>query len=89
MRRLLVALDQDPGPWYGIDLARASGLSAPRLYPLLFRLHSAGWVSRSFEPAWVVGTYAPGPAGRPERAVYALTPEGVRQVARALSATAD
>jgi DNA-binding PadR family transcriptional regulator len=66
---LLEALLEAPGNWhYGYELSKATALKSGTLYPLLMRLHDAGWL----EERWEAGR----PGGRPARHVYRLTQRG-------------
>lgn len=66
--RVLVAFHRRPGPWFGLDLMEATGLSSGRVYVALTRLTAAGWVSRRWQDPDDV------PEGRPARMVYELAP---------------
>lgn len=67
---LLGALLEAPGSWhYGYELSKETGLKSGTLYPLLMRLHDAGWLEAQWEPARE--------GGRPPRHVYRLTRQGV------------
>jgi PadR family transcriptional regulator PadR len=63
---------QDPeSEWYGLQLCRATGIKPGTGYPILHRLLRAGWLSRSEEKI------DPQDVGRPPRALYRFTPEGL------------
>ncbi|HEY2717616.1 MAG TPA: PadR family transcriptional regulator [Solirubrobacterales bacterium] len=63
-------LDDPYAQWYGLELAKASGLKPGTIYPALARLESAGWLSSYWEDV------DPSEAGRPRRRLYRLTGEG-------------
>ena len=70
--RVLAALVADPdGDHYGLELMRAAGLPSGTLYPILSRLTDAGWLEKRWEDV------DPAAAGRPARAYYRLTPDGL------------
>jgi PadR family transcriptional regulator PadR len=65
---VLVALAVDPVQWrYGYDLGAELNLKSGTLYPILVRLADRGLL----EADWT-----PGPAGKPARHIYRLTPAG-------------
>jgi PadR family transcriptional regulator PadR len=71
--RVLQALVADPARWrYGYDLATEVHLKSGSLYPILIRLADRDLLETSWEP---------GPAGRPPRHLYRLTPTGLEYVA--------
>jgi PadR family transcriptional regulator, regulatory protein PadR len=57
-------------PRYGYDLMHATGYQSGKLYPILGRLHRAGWLARTPE------NIDAAEAGRPARYTYVLTAEG-------------
>lgn len=66
--RLFSALIENPGIWHhGYDLTRRTGLASGTLYPLLMRLHEAGYLEARWEAT------AP---SRPPRHAYRLTASG-------------
>lgn len=68
--RLFSALAEHPTEWHhGYDLSRRTGLASGTLYPLLMRLHEAGYLEARWEEA-------PAPS-RPLRHAYRLTASGV------------
>lgn len=67
--KVLSALLEQPGS-AGADLCRATGLASGTIYPILFRLEEAGWLSS----AWEEGD--PAVLGRPRRRFYRVTGEG-------------
>lgn len=70
--RVLAALLDDPDePRYGLDLMTATGLPSGTLYPILTRLHAAGWLRTEWEDI------DPSAAGRPARRYYLLSPDGL------------
>lgn len=75
---ILGAMLDDPyEQWYGLELAKASGLKPGTIYPALARLENAGWLSSYWEEV------DPSEAGRPRRRLYRLTGEGA-EAARAV-----
>jgi PadR family transcriptional regulator PadR len=76
VQRLLMEMARDAGArHYGLEMAKATGLSSGTLYPVLARLEQAGWVTSTWEEV------DPSRAGRPPRRYYRLTAVGVRQAA--------
>ena len=74
---VLRALAADASRWrYGYDLGTEVHLKSGSLYPILVRLADRGLLEASWEP---------GPAGRPPRHLYRLSPAG-REYAAALGA---
>ncbi len=69
--RVAEALLADPaGRHYGYDLIRQSGVHSGTLYPIVWRMVGAGWLTRSQEdPAQVKGS-------RPPRVYYQVTDQG-------------
>lgn len=82
-RVLRAFLDDVNGPRYGYDLMRETGFPSGKLYPILARLQRAGWLIREREDV------DPGVAGRPARALYRLSPTGVRAARAELAALAE
>ena len=77
---VLRALAADAPRWrYGYDLGTEVHLKSGTLYPILVRLADRGLLEASWEP---------GPAGRPPRHLYRLSPAG-REYAAALGAARD
>ena len=73
MVSVLRALAADPSRWrYGYDLGTEVHLKSGSLYPILVRLADRGLLEASWEP---------GPAGRPPRHLYRLSPAGREYVA--------
>ena len=67
---VLAILAAQPSEWrHGYDLSRDTGLASGTLYPLLVRLHDAGFL----EAEWRA---SPQP-GRPPRHAYRLTASGL------------
>ena len=56
----------------GAEIARSTGLQTGTLYPILFRLETAGWLTSHWEP----GT--PQKLGRPRRRLYKITGLGIK-----------
>lgn len=67
-------LDDPTRPWYGLELAEASGLRSGTIYPALARLEGAGWLTSHWEDV------DPKQAGRPRRRLYELTNQGYEAV---------
>jgi PadR family transcriptional regulator PadR len=62
----------------GADVGRATKLASGTLYPILFRLENAGWVSSEWEPE------EPQELGRPRRRLYRITGVGARKARAAI-----
>lgn len=78
---LLRVFLEDPGePHYGYDLMRQTGFPSGKLYPILARLESAGWLVRELEDIDPVAV------GRPPRRHYRLSGDGVVAARRELAA---
>ena len=69
-------LEDAAQPRYGYDLMRSTGFASGKLYPILFRLERAGWLTRELEDC------DPAEQGRPRRRMYRLTPDGARGARR-------
>ncbi len=79
MIRLLGALLGSAGnSLYGLELAKASGLSSGTIYPALARLERIGWVSSAWEEI------DPSVEGRPRRRLYTMTGHGSHAARAAL-----
>jgi DNA-binding PadR family transcriptional regulator len=70
---LQVFLEDPTASLAGADLQRAVHLPSGTLYPILFRLESAGWLRSRWEKV------DPREAGRPRRRLYVITPLGARR----------
>jgi len=70
------------GEHYGLELARATGLSSGTLYPILRRLEEAGWISGAWEAIDAAEV------GRPPRRFYRLTRVGARGAQASLAESA-
>jgi PadR family transcriptional regulator PadR len=57
----------------GAEIGRSTSLASGTLYPILFRLEEAGWLSSR----WEVGD--PSELGRPRRRLYRITGVGARK----------
>lgn len=60
---LRALLDRPDAELYGLEIARGSGLGPGRIYPILQRLHGAGWLSDRWEdpePAHTEGQFLDG-----------------------------
>jgi len=77
---LRVFLDDIAQPHHGYELMQLTGFPSGKLYPILARLQSAGWLIRESEDI------DPVVAGRPARRFYRLSPHGI-QAARTELAT--
>jgi DNA-binding PadR family transcriptional regulator len=76
---LRALLHQPNAERHGLAIVNASGVDAGRIYPVLRRLHDAGWVSDRWEDPEVAHV-----EGRPPRRYYRLTVEGHARAVRAL-----
>lgn len=54
----------------GAEVSKAIGVPSGTLYPILFRLEKAGWVTSRWERS------SPTELGRPRRRLYRMTAEG-------------
>ena len=70
---LRVFLDEPDKAQYGYGLMRQTGYPSGKLYPILARLESAGWLIKEREQI------DPARAGRPARRTYRLTGDGAQQ----------
>jgi PadR family transcriptional regulator PadR len=57
----------------GAEISRATDIASGTVYPILFRLEKAGWVSSEWEER------DPSELGRPRKRTYRLTATGVRE----------
>ena len=77
--QMLRVFYEDPDrDWYGYDLMSATGFASGKIYPILARLTTAGWLL----------PLDPGPeskSGGSPRISYRLAPEAVSRVARELT----
>jgi len=62
----------------GAEIGRTTGLQTGTLYPILFRLETAGWL----ESHWEAGN--PKKLGRPRRRLYKITGLGINSAKTAL-----
>jgi DNA-binding PadR family transcriptional regulator len=76
-------LDDVSEPRYGYDLMRQTGFPSGKLYPILSRLHRAGWLVRENEAV------DPAVEGRPARVVYRLSAAGAPAARSQLAALAQ
>jgi PadR family transcriptional regulator PadR len=82
---VLGALLSTDAELYGLEIIRATGLTASTIYPILQRLRHAGWASARWEPEEQAHD-----DGRPPRRYYQLTVQGRARASNALhSATAQ
>lgn len=72
---LRVFLEDPAEPRYGYELMRLTGFPSGKLYPILARMQSAGWLVKEVEDI------DPATAGRPARRLYRLTSSGA-EIAR-------
>ena len=70
LRVLRVIADSRDGA-AGSQIAKIAKLSSGTLYPILFRLERAGWLTSRWE------TEMPQALGRPRRRLYSITGKGV------------
>lgn len=80
---LRVFLDDVSEPRYGYDLMRETGFASGKLYPILARLESAGWLIKECEQI------DPAQVGRPARRHYQLSPDGAAAARLELAAVND
>ena len=78
LRVLAVLMERPTIGRYGLEIARAAGLTPGTLYPILARLERAGWLESEWEAA------DPHQEGRPRRRYYQLTGVGLHQARHAL-----
>ncbi len=64
----------------GADIAKMTRLASGTLYPILFRLETAGWLKSAWEKV------DPSEVGRPRRRLYTLTGVGQTNALRNLDA---
>ena len=75
---VLDALKESGRTWsYGYDLSKVTGLKSGTLYPILIRLHDAGWLENKWKQQ-------PREQGRPPRHLYRLTAAGLLATNKAL-----
>jgi len=74
-------LDDPMREWSGMELARANGLRAGSVYPLLAKLEAVGWLQSRWEDV------PPGPAALPARRFYRLGGMNAGVVRQALAAS--
>jgi PadR family transcriptional regulator PadR len=79
LRVLEVFLDSPTDELSGADVIKRGGLASGTLYPILFRLESAGWFVSRWEKI------DPATAGRPRRRLYRLTPAGLQHASSVLA----
>lgn len=77
LRELLTAPSE---PRYGYELMQHTGYASGKVYPILYRLLHAGWLTRTSEET------DPSETGRPARYLYQLTPDGAEAARRELAA---
>lgn len=63
----------------GAEIARGTKLASGTLYPILFRLEEAGWLTSRWEAE------DPRELGRPRRRLYKITGAGARNAKLAIS----
>jgi PadR family transcriptional regulator PadR len=79
LRVLEVFLDAPADELAGADVIKRGGIASGTLYPILFRLESAGWFVSRWEKI------DPAAAGRPRRRLYRLTPTGLQRASSVLA----
>src|ERR1700727_2234523 len=79
LRVLEVFLETPTEELSGADVIKRGGLASGTLYPILFRLESAGWFVSRWEKI------DPATAGRPRRRLYRLTPTGLQHASTVLA----
>jgi PadR family transcriptional regulator PadR len=79
LKVLEVFLDNPTDELSGADFIKRSGIASGTLYPILFRLESAGWFVSRWEKI------DPATAGRPRRRLYRLTPTGLQHASNVLA----
>jgi PadR family transcriptional regulator PadR len=79
LRVLRFLLEKPLEPRSGAQIAKATGTGSGTLYPMLFRLEAAKWLSSEWE------MIDPREAARPRRRFYKLTPLGQNNAHRALA----
>ncbi|MGD0628425.1 MAG: helix-turn-helix transcriptional regulator [Terracidiphilus sp.] len=57
----------------GADISKAAGIPSGTLYPILFRLEKAGWLTSEWEEV------NPSEIGRPRKRLYRLTSLGMSE----------
>lgn len=82
-RVLRLFLDDIAQPRHGYELMRLTGYPSGKLYPILARLHGAGWLIRESE------SIDPARVGRPARRMYRLSPHGVEAARSELASLTD
>lgn len=70
MTVLALMLESVGASWYGLELARKTGIKTGTIYPLLARLEQVQWLTSEFE------TVDPAVEKRPRRRLYKLTGAG-------------
>ena len=73
-----VMLERPRKAWYGLELAKHTGIGSATIYAALTRLERAGLLAASWE------TIDSADAGRPRRRLYTLTADGARAGTRAV-----
>ena len=77
---LRMALVEPIKEWYGLQMARATGLPSGTVYPIIARLERCGWITSRWEnPEEHVAE------GRPRRRYYRLTDGGAEAARLALA----
>lgn len=57
----------------GADISKETGMRSGTLYPILFRMEQAKWITSEWEDV------NPSKVGRPRKRLYTLTPLGLRE----------
>jgi len=63
----------------GADVSKTTGIASGTLYPILFRLEKAGWLSSKWEDADA------SEMGRPRKRLYSMTSVGAQEARAAFS----
>jgi len=73
------AIDQNWADFYGMEITARTGIDGGTLYPLLKRLHAAGWLLSwpEHDQEWLAGA-PPGRGPGRRRTYYRFTPDGRR-----------
>jgi PadR family transcriptional regulator PadR len=80
---VLRALLATPGrEMYGLEIVRGAGLPSGTVYPILYRLESAGWLEKRTE------NIDPKKAERPRRSYYRITAKGTEAAREAMARAA-
>lgn len=81
LRVLSVMMESPSSDHYGLEIAKATGLSSGTLYPILARLERYKWLDSDWE------NIDPSTAGRRPRRYYRFTPNGIKRAREAIQET--